>query len=89
MNAGKKERLSENIGSGDRCRSSPGKRQGTGRGSQVKIHPGVRRYVRNEKIKLDLLVRTPADFARRLRWGDPFICGLLEKGKVLYEANDA
>ena len=38
---------------------------------------------------LDLLVRTPADFARRLRWGDPFICELLEKGKVLYEANDA
>jgi predicted nucleotidyltransferase len=38
---------------------------------------------------LDLLVRTPADVARRLRWGDPFICELLEKGKVLYEADDA
>ena len=38
---------------------------------------------------LDLLVRTPCDVARRLRWGDPFICELLERGKVLYEANDA
>jgi predicted nucleotidyltransferase len=38
---------------------------------------------------LDLLVRTPADVAKRLRWGDPFMCELLEKGKVLYEAHDA
>ena len=38
---------------------------------------------------LDLLVRTPAEVAKRLRWGDLFICELLQKGKVLYEANDA
>ena len=38
---------------------------------------------------LDLLVKTPSDLARRLRWKDPFICELLEKGKVLYEANHA
>lgn len=38
---------------------------------------------------LDLLVRTPAEVARRLRWGDPFICELLQRGQVLYEANDA
>lgn len=38
---------------------------------------------------LDLLVRTPGEVARRLRWGDPFICELLERGQVLYEANDA
>jgi predicted nucleotidyltransferase len=38
---------------------------------------------------LDLLVRTPADVAKRLRWKDPFICEVLEKGKVLYEAHDA
>ena len=38
---------------------------------------------------LDLLVRTPADVAKRLRWGDPFISELLEKGEVLYEAGDA
>jgi predicted nucleotidyltransferase len=37
---------------------------------------------------LDLLVRTPAEVARRLRWGDPFMCELMEKGKVLYEAAD-
>ena len=38
---------------------------------------------------LDLLVRTPFDVAKRLRWGDPFICELLGKGKVMYEASDA
>ena len=38
---------------------------------------------------LDLLVRTPSDVAKRLRWGDPFICELLKNSKVLYEANDA
>ena len=37
---------------------------------------------------LDPLVRTPFDVAKRLRWGDPFICELLEKGKVLYEAHN-
>lgn len=38
---------------------------------------------------LDLLVRTPSDVEKRLRWGDPFMCELVERGKVLYEANDA
>ena len=38
---------------------------------------------------LDLLVRTPSEVAKRLRWGDPFIRELLEKGSVMYEANDA
>ena len=38
---------------------------------------------------LDLLVRTPSDVAKRLRWGDPFISELLKKGEVLYEAGDA
>ena len=38
---------------------------------------------------MDLLVRTPADVAKRLRWRDPFISEIMEKGKVLYEAADA
>jgi predicted nucleotidyltransferase len=38
---------------------------------------------------LDLLVRTPSEVAKRLRWGDPFMRELLEKGSVMYEANDA
>lgn len=38
---------------------------------------------------LDLLVRTPADVAKRLRWKDPFISEVVEKGEVLYEAHDA
>jgi len=40
-------------------------------------------------FSLDLLVRTPSEVARRLRWGDPFMRELLESGRVLYEANDA
>ena len=38
---------------------------------------------------LDLLVRTPSDVAKRLRWGDSFLCEVIEKGKVMYEAVDA
>ncbi len=38
---------------------------------------------------LDLLVRTPADVAKRLRWGDPFMCELMNKGRVLYEAHNS
>jgi predicted nucleotidyltransferase len=40
-------------------------------------------------FSLDLLVRTPFDVAKRLRWRDPFMCELIEKGKVLYEGRDA
>ncbi|MDD5139132.1 MAG: nucleotidyltransferase domain-containing protein [Verrucomicrobiales bacterium] len=38
---------------------------------------------------MDLLVRTPADVKKRLRWGDFFIREIMEKGKVMYEAADA
>jgi predicted nucleotidyltransferase len=36
---------------------------------------------------VDLLVRTPEKIHKRLALGDPFIRSILEKGKVLYEAN--
>ncbi len=35
---------------------------------------------------LDLLVRTPAEIRKRLRWGDCFMQEIPSKGKVLYEA---
>ncbi len=38
---------------------------------------------------MDLLVRTPEKVRERLALGDPFIRSILEKGKVLYEANDS
>jgi uncharacterized protein len=38
---------------------------------------------------LDLLVRTPAEMAKRLRWGDFFLREVVEKGKIMYEAADA
>lgn len=36
---------------------------------------------------LDLLVRTPSEIARRLKWGDLFLQEVLENGQVMYEAN--
>ncbi|HTB64278.1 MAG TPA: nucleotidyltransferase domain-containing protein [Opitutales bacterium] len=38
---------------------------------------------------LDLLVRTPAEIEKRLRWGDYFLREVMERGKVMYEAPDA
>ena len=38
---------------------------------------------------MDLLVRTPAEITKRLRWGDCFMQEIIEKGKVMYEATDA
>ncbi len=34
---------------------------------------------------MDILVRTPQEIARRLKYGDFFIKDIMEKGKVLYE----
>ena len=38
---------------------------------------------------MDLLVRTPQEIRRRLAMGDTFMRDIVEKGKVLYEADDA
>jgi len=38
-------------------------------------------------VPLDLLVRTPLQISRRLAMGDSFIREILERGRVLYEAN--
>ena len=38
---------------------------------------------------LDLLVRTPAEVNKRLRWGDLFLQEVMEKGELLYEADHA
>jgi uncharacterized protein len=38
---------------------------------------------------VDLLIRSPADFKRRIAQGDYFLKEIQEKGKILYEAPDA
>lgn len=38
-------------------------------------------------MALDLLVRTPEQITRRLEMGDSFMREILERGKVVYEAN--
>ena len=38
---------------------------------------------------VDILVREPADIARRLRSGDSFITDVITRGKVMYEAQHA
>jgi len=47
------------------------------------------RHAVPRNFPLDLLVRTPAEVVKRLRWGDCFVREVVEKGKVLYEAGDA
>jgi uncharacterized protein len=47
------------------------------------------RHAVPRNFALDLLVRTPADVARRLRWGDGFLREVMEKGEILYEAGSA
>jgi len=37
---------------------------------------------------LDLLVWTPAELLRRLRWGDTLTRDIVERGQILYEAAD-
>lgn len=59
------------------------RRRYRGEGMSVQIRHGVPR-----KFPLDLLVRTPAEVARRLRWGDFFMREIMERGEVLYEAHD-
>jgi predicted nucleotidyltransferase len=34
---------------------------------------------------MDIIVRTPEEIARRLKYGDVFIKNIMENGKVLYE----
>ncbi len=38
---------------------------------------------------LDLLVRTPSEVAKRLRWGDCFVQEIMGRGKVMYDAHHA
>jgi len=38
---------------------------------------------------LDLLVRTPAEVRKRVRWGDCFMQEITSKGEVLYEGAHA
>lgn len=41
------------------------------------------------RFPCDLLVRSPQKVAERLRMGDPFIKGIVENGKTLYESAGA
>lgn len=41
------------------------------------------------KIPLDLVVRTPETIEQRLAWNDFFLREVIQKGKVLYDADHA
>jgi len=43
----------------------------------------------NPPFPLDILVRTPRNFERRLKEGDSLLREVMAKGKVLYEKNNA
>ncbi len=40
------------------------------------------------KFPVDILIRTPQKVQQRIKMGDGFMREILERGKVLYEAND-
>jgi predicted nucleotidyltransferase len=42
----------------------------------------------DHRFGVDLIVRTPAKIRQRLKWNDFFIKEIIEKGKVLYEADN-
>jgi uncharacterized protein len=56
----------------------------TGRGVEKAIE--IRLKVR-APFPMDLLVRSPEKIQQRLDWGDCFIQEILQKGRVLYEAD--
>ena len=41
----------------------------------------------NPRFGVDLIVRTPEQVKQRLEWNDFFMKDVIEKGKVLYEAD--
>jgi len=41
----------------------------------------------NPRFGVDLIVRTPEQVKQRLEWNDFFMKDIIEKGKVLYEAD--
>jgi predicted nucleotidyltransferase len=59
-----------------------------GRGSAVEKSLEIRLKIRRP-FALDLLTRTTGEVAKRVAMEDWFMCELLEKGKVLYEAKHA
>jgi predicted nucleotidyltransferase len=48
----------------------------------IEIHSAVR-----PRFAMDLLARTPDTIQQRLEWHDFFIMDIIEKGKILYEAD--
>ena len=48
----------------------------------------IRRRV-SAGFPVDILVRAPAEIAKRLRWGDSFVTEVMKNGRVMYETRDA
>ncbi|HYO07724.1 MAG TPA: nucleotidyltransferase domain-containing protein [Tepidisphaeraceae bacterium] len=57
------------------------------RGSNLDAAIRVRDAV-DIRFPADILVRSPADVRRRIRWGDMFIIDVIERGIVLHESTD-
>jgi predicted nucleotidyltransferase len=55
------------------------------RGHSARQAALIRQQVR-AGFPLDLIVRSPAKLRQRIKMGDSFLCEVLSKGKVLYEA---
>lgn len=57
-------------------------------GNELQKMVEVRRRIKSS-FPLDVLVKTPKQIKQRVEMGDFFIREIIEKGEVLYEANNA
>lgn len=48
----------------------------------------ISRVLSPRPFPMDILVRTPKDFAERLKLGDTFLQDIISRGKVVYERQD-
>lgn len=55
--------------------------------SEIQQAQAVRKII-NPLFGLDLIVYKPENLEKRIRWGDPFLKEILEKGIKLYESNN-
>ena len=53
-------------------------------GSPIRKASEISRIARPRFLPMDIIVRTPDEIEHRKRVGDPFIKGIMNRGKVLY-----
>ncbi|MEA3323674.1 MAG: nucleotidyltransferase domain-containing protein [Euryarchaeota archaeon] len=55
------------------------------KGSPTRKAAEISRIARPRFLPMDIIVRAPDEIEHRIKIGDPFIKGIMNRGKVLYE----